>query len=329
VFSTGMIRLVHDARRLEAARRPEVVTGSVDRAIADLARRQHGVVTTRQLAACGLSARAAAHRAAAGRLHRLHRGVYAVGHPRVSLRGQWISAVLACGPGAVLSHAAAAGLWNLRPTIAKTVDVTVPTAGGRAQRRWLRVHRDPALAADEVTVRDGIPVTTPARTILDLAATLSERELERLLDEAQVQRLVEEPALHRVVEAHAGHHRAAKLRRTLERHEAGATRTWSELEERFLTMCREHGLPRPRVNEKAAGVRVDFLFDAPVRLAVETDGWDFHRTRQAFERDRARDAALARAGWRTLRFTHRQVTYDPATVAATLSAALFGAPAAA
>jgi predicted transcriptional regulator of viral defense system/very-short-patch-repair endonuclease len=313
---------MHSARRLPDAPRLKVVTRSADLAIADLARRQHGVITTRQLAELGLRQRAVSHRAAAGRLHRIHQGVYAVGHPLLSLRGRWMAATLTCGSGAVLSHAAAAALWELRATSATTIDVTVPTAGGRRRRAGLRVHRDPALAADEVTVRDGIPVTTPARTILDLAARLSERELERLLDQAEVERLADMFSFDAVLAKHAGHHRAAKLGRTLAHHAPGTTLTKSELEERFLAVCRAHGLPQPRVNATVAGLEADFVFDAPHRLVVETDGWRYHGTRAAFERDRARDARLARARYRTLRFTDRQIAHDAEMVADTIAIAL-------
>jgi very-short-patch-repair endonuclease/predicted transcriptional regulator of viral defense system len=310
------------ARRIPSPTPTGFVTTRGDRPIAALAARQYGVVARRQLRALGYKETAIANRVAAGRLHRVHQGVYAVGHPLLSLRGRWMAATLACGSGAALSHAAAAALWELRATSATTIDVTVPTAGGRRRRAGLRVHRDPALAADEVTVRDGIQVTTPARTILDLAATLSERELERLLDQAEVERLADMFSFDVVLAKHAGHHRAAKLRRTLAHHAPGTTLTKSELEERFLAVCRAHGLPQPHVNATVAGLEADFLFDAPHRLIVETDGWQYHGTRAAFERDRARDARLARAGYRTLRFTDRQIAHDPETVAETVAIAL-------
>jgi very-short-patch-repair endonuclease len=302
--------------------RLELIPPPSDRAIAELAARQHGVVATRQLAALGIAQRAVAHRAAAGRLHRVHHGVYAVGHPVVSGHGRWMAAVLACGPGAALSHAAAAALWEIRRSAAILVDVTVPRTGSRS-RPGLRIHRTRDLPPAEVTTRRGIPVTTPARTLLDLAAILQPRRLERALDQAEVLRLADHAALAAIAGAHPGHHGAGRLAAALASHTAGTTLTASELEERFLALCRRHGLPRAGVNERVAGLEVDFVFRA-ARLAVETDGWRFHGTRRAFERDRERDAVLARAGYRTLRFTHRQLTREPGTVAATLIAALGG-----
>jgi very-short-patch-repair endonuclease len=265
----------------------------------------------------GLTPRAVSHRAAAGRLHRIHRGVYAVGHPALTREGHWMGAVLAAGPGAALSHAAAAALWELRPTAAAKIDVSVPTAGGRARNPRLRIHRAPGLRPDEVTARRGIPVTTPARTILDLAAILQPRRLERVLDEAESRELTDVPTLEAVARAHPGHRGARRLEATLALHTPGTTLTRSELEERFLELCDANGLERPRVNATVAGLEVDFVFEAD-RLVVETDGYRHHRTRQAFERDRARDATLAAAGYRTLRFSYRQLTDDPRAVIAAL-----------
>ena len=300
--------------------RLERVALSADRAIAAIARRQHGVIAIRQLAALGLAQRTVSHRVAAGRLHRVHRGVYAVGHPLVSARGRYMAAVLACGPGAALSHAAAAALWELRPTTATKIDVTVATAGGRRQSD-LRVHRVPTIGPGEVITHEGIPVTTPARTLLDLAATLSSRALERALDQAEIQRLTDYPALEALARARPRHRGAAKLRAALVTHAAGTTLTKSDLEERMLALCRANGLPRPRVNAYVEGLEVDFLF-ARHRVAVETDSWRYHRTRRAFERDRARDATLASAGYRTLRFTDHQIEAEPRTVVRALVAAL-------
>src|SRR4051812_41063635 len=301
----------------------QLVTTPVDRAIAALAARQYGLVTRAQLRALGLGDTAIGKRAAAGRLHRVHRGVYAVGHRVLPARGAWMAATLACGDGAVLSHAAAGALWELRPSDGVVVDVTVLAAGGR-RRPGLRVHRDPALARDEVTRRHGIPVTTVARTLLDLAATLPPRALHRAIEEAAIARRLDLPVLDALVTRHAGHHRAAKLRAALDAPRPGATLPRSELEERSLALCATHGLPSPAVNRVVAGLEVDFVF-APLRLVVETDGWRFHGTRAAFERDRARDATLTRAGYRTLRLTHRQLVTEPSGVAATVAAALAAA----
>jgi hypothetical protein len=187
--------------------------------------RGHGVVATRQLAALGLTRDAAAKRARAGRLHRLHRGVYAVGHPILTANGHRMAAVLACGPGAALSHASAAALWELRATTATRIDVSVREAGGRAKRPRVRIHRVPSLRDDELTEKDGIRVTTPARTLLDLAAQLPRRALERALDQAAVSELFDLTALSAVVVAHAGERGAAALSDALAHHNPGTTLT--------------------------------------------------------------------------------------------------------
>ena len=286
-----------------------------DRAVATLACKQHGVVARRQLQALGLGRGAVANRLATSRLHAVYRGVYAVGHTRLSGHGRWMATVLACGPGAALSHASAAALWALRASSASVIDVAVPRAAGRGLA-GVRAHRLD-LAPDEVTVLDAIPVTTVARTLLDLASVLPPRALERALDQAAVLELFDLRKLRTVLAAHPGHHGAGTLARALDGHEAGTTLTRSELEERFLALCDAHGIPRPRVNTPVAGLDVDFLFAAQ-RLVVEVDGFHFHRTRAAFERDRARDATLAAAGLRTLRFTQRQVIERPGLILAAL-----------
>jgi very-short-patch-repair endonuclease len=289
----------------------------VDWKIARLAERQHGVVALPQLVTLGLSQRAVSHRAAAGRLHRIHRGVYAVGHPVLPRYGRWMAAVLAAGPGAALSHASAAALWEIRPTAATRIDVSVPRAGGRANRPGLRIHRATALRSDEARRHHGIRVTTPARTLLDLASSLPRRALERALDQAEILELFDLRQLNNVIDAHPGQRGAGALAAALGGHHAGTTVTRSALEEAFLALCVAHALERPQTNVRVCGLEVDFLFAAR-QLVVEADGWRFHRTRRAFERDRERAAILARAGYQTLRFTHRQITRDPAAVAETI-----------
>jgi very-short-patch-repair endonuclease len=302
-------REVHDMRA-------ELVEHPLARNIARLATGQHGVVARRQLEAVGLGRGAVAHRVAAGRLHRVHRGVYAVGHPVLTVNGCRMAAVLAAGPGAALSHASAAALWEIRPTSATLIDVSVPSPAGRGKRPGLRIHRAASLRADELTEHRGIGVTTVARTLLDLAATLSPRALERALDEAEIQQLYDRTSLDAMARAHAGERGARALAEALDQ-DGEPTLTDSELEELMLTLCREQQLEQPVPRAWVAGLRVDFLFAAS-RLIVETDGYRYHHTRRAFERDRERDAILARAGYRTLRFTHRQLTREPAMVAETI-----------
>lgn len=292
----------------------------LDEAIAALAAAQYGVVARRQLRDLGLSDGAIAHRSASGRLHRLHHGVYAVGHAVVVGRGPWMAAVLACGPTAVLSHASAGALWDLRRSAATIIDVTVPGGGGRARRKGIRLHRARSLAGQKTT-RDGIPVTTPERTILDLAATLNRRPLERVLDQAESTCLTDVPSLVAIARAHAGHRGASRLLKTLTDHDPGTTLTKSQLEERFLPLCRDAGLPKPTVNDYVEALEADFVF-ATQRVLVETDSWRHHKSRDSFEADRRRDAIHAAAGWRTLRFTHRQITHEPKAVTRALTSAL-------
>jgi very-short-patch-repair endonuclease len=304
------------ARRKTPAHRGKFV----ERELADLAGRQHGVVARRQLLTLGLHGNAIDRRLEAGRLHRVHAGVYAVGHPLLSHYGRWMAAVLACGPGAALGYASAAALWDLRRGVPAVIDVVVPTPGGRA-RSGLRIHRHPGLSTTDVTTKRGIPVTTPARTILDYAGVATDRELKYALDQAEIQELTDYPALDAIARAHPRHRGSTRLRQTLKRHEAGTAMTRSELESAFLALCERHGLPRPLVNQPLAGLTVDFVFAAQ-RVVVETDGWTWHRGRAAFERDRERDAVLAAAGYTTLRFTDRQIALAPSTVVRALTTAL-------
>jgi very-short-patch-repair endonuclease len=189
------------------------------------------------------------------------------------------------------------------------------------KRPGIRVHRPRRLPDTERTTRRGIPVTTPARTILDLAATLSPSRLEHLLDQAEIQALTDYPALDAIARAHPGHHGAAKLQRALRTHYAGTNLTSSDLEILFKELCRTHGLPAPSINHSVAGKEVDFLF-ADAHLIVETDSWRYHKTRSAFEDDRARDVLTTTAGYRTLRFTDRQLERHPQTVAAAIASVL-------
>lgn len=291
-----------------------------DGAIGALAGRQHGVVATRQLREIGLTTQAISHRAAAGRLHRVHHGVYAVGHRVLTVHGRWMAAVLACGPEAALSHASAAALWGIRPNAAERTDVSVPRTGKRT-RPGLRIHRPRTLPETEVTARHGIPVTTVARTVLDLAQRLSEAHLENLLNEVERRELTDYPALRALARAHTGHRGAPELLNALRTHEAGTKLTRSDLEILFRQLCKDHQLPEPQVNRRIKGKTVDFLFEA-ASLIVEADSWAYHKTRRSFESDRARDVLTATAGYRTLRFTDRQLQNEPKRVAAAVATVL-------
>jgi very-short-patch-repair endonuclease len=285
--------------------------------LARLAARQHGVVTVRQLYSLGFSDGQVGTRAAAGWLHRVHRGIYAVGHDRLTREGRWMAAVLACGDCAVLSHQAAGELWRLRQrrgNVPARIDVAVPRRRGGRPRRGLIVHRLPTLRPDEVATNDGIPVTSPARTLLDLATILPARQLERAVDEAERLRLCDEGDLKAVAAAHVGRPGAGALSRLLRKQAIGMTATRSNFEERFLALCRDCRLPQPEVNVPLLDYVVDFLW-SDARLIVEVDGRATHGTRRAFQADRDRDGRLTVAGYRVVRFTWWDVTRRPAVVA--------------
>jgi very-short-patch-repair endonuclease len=318
----AIIGVVTGAMRLRPEGWAQPASASPDALMSRLATAQHGVVERRQLLALGLSGTTISRRVEDGHLHRVHRGVYAVGHPLLSRNGRWLAAVLACGPQAALSHASAAALWEIRWSDASLIDVTVPGTGAR-RHAGLRVHRARRLAPDEVVTRQGIPVTSAARTILDLAAPLSGRPLERLLNQAELEQVTDRPALAAVAARHPGHRGSGPLRRLLADFTAGTTITRTKLEERMLALCRANHLPAPRVNHHVCGIEVDFVF-ADARLLVEADSWAYHRTRGDFERDRERDAIFARAGYRVLRFADRQIMDEPGTVAATIATVLAG-----
>ncbi len=285
------------AGRVDVDNRGQLGPPSLDHAVAALSGAQHGVVARGQLRDLGLSGAAIDRRVATGRLHVVHRGVHAVGHDVLGPRGRWMAA---------------------RPGL-RTGCRAQPRLGGRAlraarqrgdeDRRHRPPHRPlasgpapapPAHAAPGRGDHDGIPVTTPARTILDLAAVLQRRPLKRLLDQAENTRLTDVPSLAALARAHPSHRGASKLLATLDTHAPGSTLTRSTLEELFLQLCRDHGLPRPEVNSDMTGVEVDFLFPEQ-RLIVETDSWRFHRGRHAFENDRHRDQVHTVLGYRTLR----------------------------
>jgi very-short-patch-repair endonuclease len=266
------------------------------------------VVSRRQLIELGLGDREIGRRVRAGRLHRIHRGVYAVGHPRLTMHGRLLAAVVSYGDRAVASHHSAAVIWGLRKERGPRVDVTVPGGGGRSRRGAIIVHRS-SLPPTDVTICEGIPVTTPARTLIDLADVLPRRALERALDEAAFLRLDL-----RTLRPVPGRRGTGRLRRVLARHRPGSTRTRSWLEERMLALCRRAGLPQPEVNQEIEGHEADFVW-REARLIVETDGWAAHGTRAAFEWDRRRDAEHTAAGWRVVRITIRRLEEEPEAVA--------------
>jgi hypothetical protein len=293
----------------------------LDAAIAALAARQHGVVALAQLEALGLGRSGARDRVASGRLHRVHGGVFAVGHPLLTRRGRLMAAVLACGEGAALSHRSAAALRGLRTAERAGIDVTSRGCAGR-RRAGIRAHSAATLAPCDVGVVDGIPCTSLARTLLDLAEVAPARELERALDRAEELRVLDMQPILDVLDRSRGRRGAAALRAVLADHDAGSTPTRNELEEAFLATCRDARLPPDAVNAwipypAGGGAEGDFVWRAE-RLDVEVDGRGVHATRRAFEHDRRRDQRLTMLGWRVVRFSWRQVMSEPATVAEVL-----------
>jgi predicted transcriptional regulator of viral defense system len=214
----------------------------------ELALRQHGVVGREQLRAMGLGRRAIAYRLRTGRLHAVHARVYTVGAAPLTREGRFMAAGLACGARAVLSHRSAADLWGMRPQGGGPMDVTVRSDRGR-NLKGIRVHRS-AVAASEVTTLDGIPVTKPARTLVDLADLLPRRALERAIDEAEYLRLD-----YAGLAPRPGRRGSGKLIAVLAEHRAGGTRTRSELEERFLDLSERHGVPRPEGTSRSRATR--------------------------------------------------------------------------
>lgn len=290
-----------------------------DRLIADLAARQYGVVSRSQLLAMGIGAGAIDTRLKRHGLHRLHRGVYAVGHLALVPLAREMAAVLACGDGAAVSHRSAAVIWHLlAATEDDAIDVTVTRSSGR-RRAGLRVHRSTRLRRTDVRHLRGLPVTTPGRTLIDLADMATDRELERAFHEALTRRLLNARSLMAETARFQGRRGVARVKRLVQQG-GPETLTRSEAEERFLALVRAAGLPDPEVNVRIQGHEVDFLWRER-RLVVEVDGFQFHSSREAFERDRRRDADLQATGLSVLRITWRQIAQEPyATLASTIRA---------
>jgi very-short-patch-repair endonuclease len=259
--------------------------------VRELAEGQHGVVARRQLAELGMSAERITSWVRRGRLVRVRRAVYALGHGVLTQHGRWMGAVLACGPGALLSHRSAAALWGLRPP-----------GGAIVAPRFATVH-------------EGIPVTTVAWTLLDLAAVVRAPQLRRAVEAAEQLELFDLREVQVALAADPGRPGSRKLLALLDDlKDHGVTRTRSDVEALLLQLCIDHNFPRPEVNRYDNGREVDFRWPRH-RLIVEVDGWQFHRSRRAFVTDRARDRAALASGWRVARFPAAEVIGQPAGVA--------------
>jgi hypothetical protein len=285
--------------------------------LAELAGRQHGVVARWQLLRLGINRRSVDEALALCRLHRLHRGIYAVGHRSLTRKGWLMAAVLACGPGAVLSHRTAAEVLGLHWRTSTPIEITQPRTTRR--RPGIRTHRT-ALRADEVEAVDGLPVTTPFRTAFDVAGLGDRRFLEQVLHEIQLRQKTDAVSfaeLRRRYPRRPGARLLAQVRGS--KAPVGVTR--NKFEERFVALLDAHGLPRPALNAPLAVRDRFFEIDAlwrPQRLAAELDGREVHDTDDGFESDRERDRILLAEGWRTTRITWRQLRDTPAEVAADL-----------
>ncbi|HEU4703952.1 MAG TPA: DUF559 domain-containing protein [Conexibacter sp.] len=290
-----------------------------DREIFGLAERQSGVVARRQLVAMGVGNRAIGDRVARGLLIPLHRGVYAVGHRQLRQDGRWLAAVLGVGPCAVLSHRDAAAIHGMRRT-PEGRRISVSTTSHARQIDGVWVHARRTFVEEDVTTVRSIPVTSPARTLVDLAPMLTAAQLSATLGEADRRGLLDVPAVHRALQRTKSRHGHGHRRLTaaLDAHERhGAALLRSELEERFLALVLHAGLPRPRLNAPAAGFEVDALWPAQ-RLVVELDGWANHKERHAAAQDRCKTNKLQAAGYLVLRFMHGDLLARPAEVAATV-----------
>ncbi len=288
----------------------------VDKQIAALARRQGGHVTRAQLLRLGVGRHEIAHRLQVGSLIRVHYGVCAVGHLPTTRRDQAAGALLACGPRAALSHSSAAALWNIEQRWPLPLEL-ITTCDRRP--KGLRVHFTTRLSRAEVTSHQGLRVTTPARTVLDIAPALSAQRLTRIINDLRLGRRLTFDELDELTRRHPGH-RGARSVRALIAQDHGATR--SELEDRFQQLVKQHKLPQPVMNTMIAGYEVDAYFPVE-RVIVELDGYQVHLTRKKFESDRARDSdILARTGIPTVRLTHRGMNDTPDREAAKLDAIL-------
>lgn len=295
-----------------------VAPGGGDATAATFASRQHGLVTIAQLRYAGLSRSAVAHRVAGGRLFGVHRGVYLVGHTARTELTTLAAAVLAIGPGALISHASAALLWELIESHRGPVHVTVPRASARV-RPLIVVHRMAALDKQDLRVRAGLPVSSPAATILDLAETWSPVEVERALNEARQRRLVRQGELDSLIARSPGR-RGLKILVPLLRSQTNNDFSRKEAERILWGLIRQADLPTPRRNVRVSGFELDFFWPE-LRLNVETDGYQWHSARHRLNADRDRDATLAANGVQVLRFSWDQLK-RPQQVLARLSAAI-------
>jgi len=272
-----------------------------------LAERQHGVVARRQLLECGLSSELVKGRLVSGYLVPIYEGVFAVGHLRITRWARWMAAVLATGPHAVLSHGSAAEVWAIHRS--KGLPEVTRRSGGTTRSAVL-LHQTRVLEPVEMTIEAGIPVTSLERTLLDIAASRDERQLEHDVVAADRTGRLRWSELQRLLDRTPRRPGVGRLRRVANRVSPHAVDAKSPIEVDFLALCREAGLPEPSVNVFASGHLVDFLWSAQ-RVVVETDSYSYHGDRLAFERDHERTVALVAVGYEVHRVTRRMLSRDP------------------
>ena len=300
------------------------------RVAGELARRQHGVLARRQLLARGISHSTLASRVRSGHLTRVFGGTYAVGRAEVSQRGLWMAGVLASGYGAVLGYRSAATAWgmlDIRPAVEtirrsdgmrRRADVLLD---GAVRSIPLLVRRSRNLPDQDLSLVEGIPVTSVSRTLLDLSSSASAAEFKRLFLQADRLGLLEAAAIEDCAGRDIRRRGIRHFRRLASRRLAETGQSRSVLEALFLDLCAGAGIEMPEVNVSVCGFEVDCVWHRS-RLAVELDGYRYHRGREAFERDAHRANVLRAAGWNQLRFTWRMVTGEPDRVAAQIRSML-------
>jgi very-short-patch-repair endonuclease len=284
-----------------------------------LAEKQHGVLAWRQLIELGLTEGQIKSRLNDGQLVPLHRGVFALGHRHIGLYGEWMAAVLACGPGAVLSHGTAAQLWGIRGS-RKPIEVT--RVSGHRRPHGVRLHQTRSLPAEHITVEAGIPVTTLERTFLDNAPRLDEKQLEHDLAAADRSRRLRWPNLWLVLSEHGrGRKGVKRLKRVAAEADPRLADAVSASEVDFLILCREEGLKMPQVNVLVEGKKVDFYWPKE-RLIVEADSYGFHGDPRAFELDHQSTVDLEVAGYRVHRTTYKMLQANPGPFLSLVAASL-------
>jgi very-short-patch-repair endonuclease/predicted transcriptional regulator of viral defense system len=292
----------------------DVQRATADLELAALAASQRGVVSRGQLLGLGFGRGAIEVRLARGQLHMVHRGVYAVGHTALGERGRLRAALFACGRASVLSHRSAAHLWAMSPSASRLIEASGPTR--RRGARGVRYHQA-RLHRDDVTGHEGFPVTSVARTLLDLAEVVPRERLARAVERAVRLRIFDLTAVQAVLARGRQRKGCAALATVIAAFDESQVDLRSELERHFLTFIRDEGLPKPVFNAVVEGLEVDVLWPKQ-RLVVELDGYAYHAGRAAFERDRQRDAILLAAGHRVMRVTDRQLTSERRELAARL-----------